>query len=162
MAPSFTPFRISKARRSAPGANVGPSRGCGPGADLGEGAKVGNFVEVKAALIGEGAKVSHLTYIGDATIGAGANIGAGTITCNYDGFGKFRTNIGAGAFVGSNSSLVAPGDHRRRRLCRLGLGGHGTSCRRRARRGARAAGREAEGWANRVPRSRSPRQKRNR
>ena len=69
---------------------------------------MGNFVEVKAALIDEGAKVSHLTYIGDASVGAGANIGAGTITCNYDGFSKFRTTIGAGAFVGSNSSLVAP------------------------------------------------------
>ena len=65
-------------------------------------------MEVKAALIGEGAKVSHLSYIGDASVGAGANIGAGTITCNYDGFSKFRTSIGEGAFIGSNSSLVAP------------------------------------------------------
>jgi bifunctional UDP-N-acetylglucosamine pyrophosphorylase/glucosamine-1-phosphate N-acetyltransferase len=92
----------------AGGANVGPFARLRPGADLRRDAKVGNFVEVKAALIDEGAKVSHLTYIGDATVGAGANIGAGTITCNYDGFSKFRTNIGAGAFVGSNSSLVAP------------------------------------------------------
>jgi bifunctional UDP-N-acetylglucosamine pyrophosphorylase/glucosamine-1-phosphate N-acetyltransferase len=69
---------------------------------------VGNFVEIKASDLGPGAKVSHLSYIGDASIGADANIGAGTITCNYDGFGKFRTNIGAGAFVGSNTSLVAP------------------------------------------------------
>jgi bifunctional UDP-N-acetylglucosamine pyrophosphorylase/glucosamine-1-phosphate N-acetyltransferase len=92
----------------AGGANVGPFARLRPGADLRKDAKVGNFVEVKAALIDEGAKVSHLTYIGDAIVGAGANIGAGTITCNYDGFSKFKTTIGAGAFVGSNSSLVAP------------------------------------------------------
>lgn len=90
------------------GATVGPYGRLRPGAKLGPKAKVGNFVEVKAAEIGEGAKVSHLTYIGDASVGAGANIGAGTITCNYDGFFKYRTVIGAGAFVGSNSSLVAP------------------------------------------------------
>jgi bifunctional UDP-N-acetylglucosamine pyrophosphorylase/glucosamine-1-phosphate N-acetyltransferase len=69
---------------------------------------VGNFCEVKKAKVGEGAKVNHLTYIGDAVIGAHANIGAGTITCNYDGFNKFVTEIGAGAFVGSNSALIAP------------------------------------------------------
>ena len=89
-------------------ATVGPYGRLRPGAKLGPKSKVGNFVEVKAADIGEGAKVSHLTYIGDASVGAGANIGAGTITCNYDGFFKYRTVIGAGAFVGSNSSLVAP------------------------------------------------------
>ncbi|WP_108051899.1 bifunctional UDP-N-acetylglucosamine diphosphorylase/glucosamine-1-phosphate N-acetyltransferase GlmU [Bosea sp. 124] len=91
-----------------PGATVGPYGRLRPGARLAARAKVGNFVEIKAADIGAGAKVSHLTYIGDATVGADANIGAGTITCNYDGFFKYRTNIGAGAFVGSNSSLVAP------------------------------------------------------
>jgi len=90
------------------GASVGPYARLRPGADLGVKAKVGNFVEIKAARIEAGAKVNHLTYIGDARVGAGANIGAGTITCNYDGFSKFRTDIGAGAFVGSNSSLVAP------------------------------------------------------
>ncbi|AMJ60122.1 bifunctional UDP-N-acetylglucosamine diphosphorylase/glucosamine-1-phosphate N-acetyltransferase GlmU [Bosea sp. PAMC 26642] len=90
------------------GANVGPYARLRPGAKIGANAKVGNFVEVKAADIGEGAKVSHLSYIGDASVGANANIGAGTITCNYDGFFKYRTTIGAGAFVGSNSSLVAP------------------------------------------------------
>ncbi len=89
-------------------AEVGPFARLRPGADLGTAAKVGNFVEVKAAKIGDGAKVSHLTYIGDASIGAAANIGAGTITCNYDGFFKYRTTIGAGAFIGSNSALVAP------------------------------------------------------
>ncbi len=89
-------------------ASVGPFARLRPGAHLGEKAKVGNFVEIKSASLGAGAKVSHLSYIGDASVGAGANIGAGTITCNYDGFSKFRTIIGEGAFVGSNSSLVAP------------------------------------------------------
>ena len=89
-------------------AEIGPYARLRPGAHIGEKAKVGNFCEVKKADIGEGAKVNHLTYIGDATIGAGANIGAGTITCNYDGFNKHRTEIGAGAFIGSNSALVAP------------------------------------------------------
>ena len=89
-------------------AHVGPFARLRPGARLGTGAKVGNFVEIKGSDIGEEAKVSHLSYIGDASVGAGANIGAGTITCNYDGFGKYRTIIGAGAFIGSNSSLVAP------------------------------------------------------
>jgi bifunctional UDP-N-acetylglucosamine pyrophosphorylase/glucosamine-1-phosphate N-acetyltransferase len=90
------------------GANVGPYARLRPGAHLGRDSKVGNFVEIKAADIGAGAKISHLSYIGDATVGADANIGAGTITCNYDGFDKARTEIGAGAFIGSNSALVAP------------------------------------------------------
>jgi bifunctional UDP-N-acetylglucosamine pyrophosphorylase/glucosamine-1-phosphate N-acetyltransferase len=89
-------------------AQVGPYARLRPGTSLGDGAKIGNFVETKAARIDAGAKVNHLTYIGDAHIGASANIGAGTITCNYDGFGKHKTEIGAGAFIGSNSSLVAP------------------------------------------------------
>jgi bifunctional UDP-N-acetylglucosamine pyrophosphorylase/glucosamine-1-phosphate N-acetyltransferase len=89
-------------------ASIGPFARLRPGADLGERTKVGNFVEIKKAHIAKGAKVNHLTYIGDATVGEGANIGAGTITCNYDGFGKYRTVIGAGAFIGSNSALVAP------------------------------------------------------
>jgi bifunctional UDP-N-acetylglucosamine pyrophosphorylase/glucosamine-1-phosphate N-acetyltransferase len=89
-------------------ASVGPYARMRPGTVLGEGAKIGNFVETKAAAIDAGAKVSHLTYIGDAHIGANANIGAGTITCNYDGFDKYRTEIGEGAFVGSNTALVAP------------------------------------------------------
>jgi bifunctional UDP-N-acetylglucosamine pyrophosphorylase/glucosamine-1-phosphate N-acetyltransferase len=91
-----------------PGAQIGPFARLRPGTDLAEKAKVGNFVEIKKAQIGPGAKVNHLTYIGDAVIGAGANIGAGTITCNYDGFDKHLTTIGAGAFIGSNSALVAP------------------------------------------------------
>jgi bifunctional UDP-N-acetylglucosamine pyrophosphorylase/glucosamine-1-phosphate N-acetyltransferase len=92
----------------ATGANVGPYARLRPGTVLGEGAKVGNFVETKKAVLGPGAKANHLTYLGDAEVGAGANIGAGTITCNYDGFFKSHTEIGAGAFIGSNSSLVAP------------------------------------------------------
>ena len=91
-----------------PGAHVGPFARLRPGTKLGAGVKIGNFVEIKSADLAEGAKVGHLSYIGDASIGADANIGAGTITCNYDGFGKYRTIVGAGAFVGSNSSLVAP------------------------------------------------------
>jgi bifunctional UDP-N-acetylglucosamine pyrophosphorylase / glucosamine-1-phosphate N-acetyltransferase len=92
----------------ASGCEVGPFARLRPGATLAEGAKVGNFVEVKKAVLGKGAKVNHLSYIGDASVGEKANIGAGTITCNYDGFGKYRTEIGAGAFIGSNSALVAP------------------------------------------------------
>lgn len=87
---------------------VGPYARLRPGANLQQGAKVGNFVEIKKAVIGKGSKVNHLSYIGDASIGEGANIGAGTITCNYDGVNKFKTEIGDGVFVGSNSSLVAP------------------------------------------------------
>ena len=90
------------------GAHVGPFARLRPGTNLGPGAKVGNFVEIKSTTLGAGAKVSHLTYLGDAEIGADANIGAGTITCNYDGFFKYKTRIGDGAFIGSNSSLVAP------------------------------------------------------
>ena len=89
-------------------AEVGPYARLRPGANLGEGSKVGNFCEVKKAEIGPGAKVNHLTYIGDAFIGAKTNIGAGTITCNYDGINKHITRIGANAFIGSNSALVAP------------------------------------------------------
>lgn len=90
------------------GVSVGPFARLRPGADLAEGAKVGNFVEVKNAKIGQGAKLPHLSYVGDAEVGAKANLGAGTITCNYDGVNKSKTVIGAGAFIGSNSSLVAP------------------------------------------------------
>ncbi|WP_072856113.1 bifunctional UDP-N-acetylglucosamine diphosphorylase/glucosamine-1-phosphate N-acetyltransferase GlmU [Loktanella atrilutea] len=90
------------------GATVGPYARLRPGAELAEDAKVGNFVEIKSALIDTGAKVSHLTYIGDAHVGAGANIGAGTVTCNYDGYFKHHTEIGAGAFIGSSTMLVAP------------------------------------------------------
>ena len=90
------------------GARVGPYARLRPGADLGQDVHIGNFVEVKAATIEAGAKANHLSYIGDARVGEGANIGAGTITCNYDGVSKHHTDIGKGAFIGSNSALVAP------------------------------------------------------
>jgi bifunctional UDP-N-acetylglucosamine pyrophosphorylase/glucosamine-1-phosphate N-acetyltransferase len=89
-------------------ASVGPYARLRPGTSLGEGARIGNFVETKAATLEAGVKVNHLSYVGDAHVGANANIGAGTITCNYDGISKHRTEIGAGAFIGTNSSLVAP------------------------------------------------------
>ena len=90
------------------GAVVGPHARLRPGTIIGEGVHVGNFVEVKNSKIGRGSKANHLAYLGDATVGEGANIGAGTITCNYDGFDKFRTEIGHGAFIGSDTALVAP------------------------------------------------------
>ena len=93
---------------AARGCVIGPYARLRPGTTLNEGAKIGNFVEVKAATIHKGAKVNHLSYIGDANVGAAANIGAGTITCNYDGVFKHKTDIGAGAFVGSNTLFVAP------------------------------------------------------
>lgn len=91
-------------------AEVGPFARLRPGTELGAGSKVGNFVETKKMKLGDGAKANHLSYLGDATIGEGANIGAGTITCNYDGFNKYQTRVGKRAFIGSNSSLVAPVD----------------------------------------------------
>lgn len=102
------PFCHVEGAHIGPGAAVGPFARLRPGAELGEKAKVGNFVEIKKAELGKGAKVNHLTYIGDASIGPEANIGAGTITCNYDGYLKHRTVIGEGAFIGSNTALVAP------------------------------------------------------
>ena len=92
----------------ASGCEVGPFARLRTGTVLEEKAKIGNFVETKKAHLGKGAKANHLTYLGDATVGAGANIGAGTITCNYDGYFKYRTEIGENAFIGSNSALVAP------------------------------------------------------
>src|SRR5690606_3148360 len=92
----------------ATGAEVGPYARLRPGADLRQGVKVGNFVEVKNVRMDAGAKANHLAYLGDGHVGEKANIGAGTIFCNYDGFFKYRTTVGEGAFVGSNSSLVAP------------------------------------------------------
>lgn len=90
------------------GAQIGPYARLRPGSSVGKQARVGNFVELKASRLGDGAKANHLSYIGDSDIGAKANVGAGTITCNYDGFLKYRTSIGERAFIGSNSSLVAP------------------------------------------------------
>ncbi|MGL6062636.1 MAG: bifunctional UDP-N-acetylglucosamine diphosphorylase/glucosamine-1-phosphate N-acetyltransferase GlmU, partial [Bradyrhizobium sp.] len=88
--------------------SVGPYARIRPGTSLGDGARIGNFVETKAAILEAGVKVNHLSYVGDAHVGANSNLGAGTITCNYDGFSKHKTTIGAGAFIGTNSSLVAP------------------------------------------------------
>jgi bifunctional UDP-N-acetylglucosamine pyrophosphorylase/glucosamine-1-phosphate N-acetyltransferase len=105
---------IVKANSHLEGAQLGEGADCGPfarlrpGAVLGRKAHVGNFVELKNAVLGEGAKAGHLSYLGDAEIGARTNIGAGTITCNYDGANKFRTVMGEDVFIGSNSSLVAP------------------------------------------------------
>ena len=101
-------FSHLEGARVASGASIGPYARLRPGAEIETKARVGNFVEIKAARIEAGAKVNHLSYIGDARVGANANIGAGTITCNYDGFNKHKTDIGAGAFIGSNSALVAP------------------------------------------------------
>ena len=89
-------------------AAIGPFARLRPGAELSQDVRIGNFVEVKASEVGAGTKINHLSYIGDASIGAKTNIGAGTIICNYDGFSKYRTEIGAHAFIGSNSALVAP------------------------------------------------------
>lgn len=89
-------------------ASIGPFARLRPGAQIGESARIGNFVEIKKSEIEAGAKINHLSYIGDASVGEDANVGAGTITCNYDGFHKYRTVIGAGAFIGSNTALVAP------------------------------------------------------
>ncbi len=101
-------FSHLEGARVETGATVGPFARLRPGAKIEADAHIGNFVEIKASTVGAGAKVNHLAYIGDASVGAKSNIGAGVITCNYDGFGKYRTEIGEGAFVGTNSSLVAP------------------------------------------------------
>jgi len=94
--------------RVGPGAIIGPFARLRPGSEIGAGARIGNFVEIKNTVFGAGAKASHLAYVGDATVGARANLGAGTITCNYDGFAKHRTEIGEGAFIGVNTALIAP------------------------------------------------------
>ena len=101
-------FSYLEQARVADGAIIGPYARLRPGADIGEDAHIGNFVEVKNVSVGKGAKANHLAYLGDGSVGAGANIGAGVIFCNYDGFNKHRTEIGQGAFIGSNSALVAP------------------------------------------------------
>ena len=101
-------FSHIEGARIGAGAVIGPFARLRPGTELAEDVHIGNFVELKNTQVGRGAKANHLTYLGDATVGAGSNIGAGSITVNYDGFGKYRTEIGARAFIGSNSSLVAP------------------------------------------------------
>jgi bifunctional UDP-N-acetylglucosamine pyrophosphorylase/glucosamine-1-phosphate N-acetyltransferase len=102
------PYTLIRTSRVENGAHVGPFARLRMENHVGEGAHVGNFVEMKKAKLGAGAKANHLAYLGDATVGAKSNIGAGTITCNYDGFGKYPTVIGEGAFIGSNSTIVAP------------------------------------------------------
>jgi bifunctional UDP-N-acetylglucosamine pyrophosphorylase/glucosamine-1-phosphate N-acetyltransferase len=110
LAPHVTvrPYTIVEESTVASAAILGPFSRLRPGSDIGEGAHVGNFVETKKSRLGKGAKANHLAYVGDATVGAGVNIGAGTITCNYDGEKKHPTVIGDGAFIGSDSILVAP------------------------------------------------------
>jgi bifunctional UDP-N-acetylglucosamine pyrophosphorylase/glucosamine-1-phosphate N-acetyltransferase len=101
-------YSVLDSCRVWPKAKIGPFSRLRPGSDIREGAHVGGFVEIKKSVIHEGAKVPHLSYIGDATIGRDSNIGAGTITCNYDGFAKYPTTIGEGVFIGSDTALVAP------------------------------------------------------
>jgi bifunctional UDP-N-acetylglucosamine pyrophosphorylase/glucosamine-1-phosphate N-acetyltransferase len=105
---TIRPFCHIEGAEIGPGAIIGPFARLRPGAKLADDVHIGNFVEVKNATIGQGAKANHLSYVGDATVGPKANIGAGTITCNYDGYFKHLTEIGAGAFIGSNTALVAP------------------------------------------------------
>ena len=102
------PFSHLEGARVRKQATIGPFARVRPGSDIGEGARVGNFVEVKNSTVERGARINHLSYVGDAGVGADANIGAGTITCNYDGYEKSRTEIGEGTFIGSNTALVAP------------------------------------------------------
>jgi len=105
---NIKPYTVGLDSRVGPRAQVGPFAHLRPESDLGEEAHVGNFVETKKTKMGKGAKANHLAYLGDGIIGAGANVGAGTIFCNYDGFQKHTTTIGEGAFIGSDSQLVAP------------------------------------------------------
>lgn len=102
------PYSVLEGARVADGCRVGPFARLRPGADLAAGARAGNFVEIKNSRLGEGAKVNHLAYVGDADVGAAANVGAGVVTCNFDGTAKHRTTIGDGAFIGSDTMLVAP------------------------------------------------------
>lgn len=105
---TIKPYSVCDGARLGEAVSLGPMAHLRTGAELGPRVKVGNFVEVKTTTMGADAKASHLSYLGDASVGAGANVGAGTITCNYDGHRKHRTEIGAGAFIGSNTALVAP------------------------------------------------------
>jgi bifunctional UDP-N-acetylglucosamine pyrophosphorylase/glucosamine-1-phosphate N-acetyltransferase len=105
---TIRPGSLIEESRIEAGAVIGPYSHLRPGSEIGEAAHVGNFVETKKIKLGKGSKANHLTYLGDADIGAGVNIGAGTITCNYDGVNKHKTEIGDGVFIGSDSTLVAP------------------------------------------------------
>jgi bifunctional UDP-N-acetylglucosamine pyrophosphorylase/glucosamine-1-phosphate N-acetyltransferase len=151
-------FSHLEGARVGRGASVGPYARLRPGAQLGEKVRIGNFVEVKQSEIGAGSAANHLSYIGDTTVGENANIGAGTITCNYDGVEKHRTEIGSGAFIGSNSALVAP--------VKIGDGayvGSGSVITRDVPDGALAVGRARqavkEGWAERLKDIKTPAKK---
>jgi bifunctional UDP-N-acetylglucosamine pyrophosphorylase/glucosamine-1-phosphate N-acetyltransferase len=149
------PYSVLDGADVGPGCSVGPFARLRPGAELGEGSKIGNFVEVKNSQLAPGVKAGHLTYLGDATIGEGANIGAGTVTCNYDGVKKSRTEIGARAFIGSDTMLVAPlsvGDD--------AVTGAGSTIAKDVPSGAlaveRSQQRHVEGWAQRKRKKRKP------
>ncbi len=152
---TIEPYSVLDGCQVGPGCTVGPFARLRPGTVLGEGSKVGNFVEVKKSTLGPGVKAGHLTYLGDATVGEGANIGAGTITCNYDGVDKHRTEIGARAFIGSDTMLVAP--------VKVGEGavtGAGSTVTQDVPSGAlaveRSRQRNVEGWASRRKRKKDP------
>jgi bifunctional UDP-N-acetylglucosamine pyrophosphorylase/glucosamine-1-phosphate N-acetyltransferase len=141
-----------------PRAEIGPFTHCRPGSRIDEDAKLGNFVETKKTHLMAGAKANHLAYLGDASVGAKANIGAGTITCNYDGVSKHQTTIEAGAFIGSDSQLVAPVT-----IGRDSYVGSGTTITRDVPRGALALTRikqvNVEGWADRFREAKLKRKK---
>jgi bifunctional UDP-N-acetylglucosamine pyrophosphorylase/glucosamine-1-phosphate N-acetyltransferase len=142
------PYSVLSDTVLGPRAEIGPFTHCRPGSRIDEDARLGNFVETKKAHLMAGAKANHLAYLGDASIGAKANIGAGTITCNYDGFGKYQTTVEAGAFIGSDSQLVAPVT-----VGRDAYVGSGTTVTKDVPRGALALSRvkqvNVEGWADR-------------
>jgi bifunctional UDP-N-acetylglucosamine pyrophosphorylase/glucosamine-1-phosphate N-acetyltransferase len=152
------PHSILSGTMLGPRAEIGPFTHCRPGSRIDEDARVGNFVETKKTHLMAGAKANHLAYLGDASIGAKANIGAGTITCNYDGFHKFQTTIEAGAFIGSDSQLVAPVT-----VGRDAYVGSGTTVTKDVPRGALALSRakqvNVEGWADRFRESNAIRKK---
>jgi bifunctional UDP-N-acetylglucosamine pyrophosphorylase/glucosamine-1-phosphate N-acetyltransferase len=151
------PYSVFESAKVGPGAIVGPFARLRPGAQVGEQARVGNFVELKKTVLGKGSKANHLSYLGDAVIGEGCNVGAGTITCNYDGANKLQTVIEDGAFIGSDSQLVAP--------VKVGKGayvGSGTTVREDVPPGALAVSagkqRNIEGWVEKkAPRKASKR-----
>jgi bifunctional UDP-N-acetylglucosamine pyrophosphorylase/glucosamine-1-phosphate N-acetyltransferase len=151
------PYSVLDGAEVGEGCRVGPFARLRPASRLLGGARVGNFVEVKSSEIGAGAKVNHLSYVGDATVGEGANVGAGVVTCNYDGTRKHPTEIGAGAFIGSNTMLVAP--------VTVGAGastGAGSVVTKNVPDGALAVTRvrqkNLEGWAGGLRRKRAPKE----
>jgi bifunctional UDP-N-acetylglucosamine pyrophosphorylase / glucosamine-1-phosphate N-acetyltransferase len=152
------PYSILSDSVLGPRAEIGPFTHCRPGSRIDEDARVGNFVETKKTHLMAGAKANHLAYLGDASVGAKANIGAGTITCNYDGVAKHQTTIEAGAFIGSDSQLVAPVT-----IGRDAYVGSGTTVTRDVPRGALALTRvkqvNVEGWADRFREAQAKRKK---